>query len=152
MKVPLHELARRLGLSPVQALFDLAVMGQPALECWPDCDDGFAQTLRLRQGADFSVAEAPASSVPERTAPALTVSKEAAAIVNKLIVKNYGPRPIRASTLVRKWVHGAADEHVEELVKRGLLEWADEKRQTVRLVLDRLDELRQIATAFRTAE
>lgn len=152
MKIPLREVSRKTGLSPIQVLFELALMGQPVEDCWPHCDDGFAETLRLKvfpETRRFSDPGKESAAPPHEKPATLPVSKFAAAIINKLIVKQYGPRPVQVFTLTKKWVHGSAVEHVEELVQRGYLVWVDSKRECVRLSTDQLEESRRIAEIFR---
>lgn len=152
MKVPLNEIARKTGLSNIQVLFELALMGQPPDQCWPECDDGFVQTLLLRHKANFVAPEASASndsSEPSTDNKALPISVRAAEILNKLMSKKYGSKPIQVFTLTKKWVHGSSEDDVRELVKRGNLEWVDGDRNTVRLCLDKLGDTEKLVQQYR---
>lgn len=155
MRIPLREAARQLGLPPLQVLVELAAMDQPPGEGFPDVDQGFVETIRQRRQIRMGLQptatrpQASPSASPPATEP-LPVSREAAAILDKLWRKGYGLKPIRVFTLVRKWVHEATEDHVRELIDEGYLEWTDEgDRTTVNLVAGRLADTERVAERFR---
>ncbi len=158
MKIPLREAARTIGLPPLQVLVELAAMDQPPGECFPDVDQGFVETIRQRRQVRMGLLPAPARmhAPPSASPPAagpLPVSREAAAILDKLWRKGYGLKPIRVFTLVRKWVHEATEDHVRELVDEGYLEWTDDgDRTTVNLVAGRLADTERVAERYRAQE
>lgn len=83
----------------------------------------------------------------------LPVSEPAAAILDKLLRKSYGLKPVRVFTLIKKWVHSANQDHIDELIKRGNMEWTDNSLKTsVNLVADRLADTERIVEILRRAQ
>jgi hypothetical protein len=103
MKIALHAMALTLGVSPLQLLIELAAMKQPVEDCWPECEDGFEATIRTRRRLRAGFPDTPPThfSGPStlEAPPSLPVSRAAAAILDKLVRKNYGLKPVRISTL-----------------------------------------------------
>jgi len=155
MRINCLEAASQLGIAPLQVLVELAAMNQPWEECWPEFEEGFVSTLRERRRLRMGLPPAPhraqptAISYPTKPTRTLPVSDLAAAILDKLMRKNYGLKSVRAFTLTQKWVHGASSEHVEELIERGNLEWSDPDRTTVNLVASKLADTEQIVEILR---
>lgn len=155
MQIPYAELGRRLGLAPLQVLVELAAMRQPWEECWPLCDDGFEATIkeqrRIRLGLPITAPRIDRRATTEKrvTERSLPVSEAAAAILNKLISKGYGLKPVKVFTLIKKWVHMATEEDVRELVHRGNLGWTDPERSAVNLVADNMADTETIVEIFR---
>lgn len=139
-------------------LVELAGMSQPWVDCWPECDDAFAGTLaerrRIRMGLSPRLHVRPVNPEPPPIdEEKLPVSEPAAAILDKLLRKSYGLKPVRVFTLVQKWVHQANEDHVEELMERGNLEWTDASlKTTVNLVADRLADTERIVEIFRRVQ
>ena len=155
MKKSFVEASGELGVVPLQVLVELAAMSQPWDECWPEVDEGFINTLkerrRFRMG--FSVTQVRSSlRQQEEIIERLPVSEFAAAILDKLHRKAYGLKPIKIFTLIHKWVHGASEDHVHELIKRGNLAWVENGRTTVILVADRLQDTENIAKLFQRSK
>lgn len=155
MQIPYSELARRLGISPLQVLIELAAMRQPREECWPACDEGFEATIkeqrRNRLGLPITPPRTAGRATTEKrvTERSLPVSEAAAAILNKLISKGYGLKPVKVFTLIKKWVHVATEEDVRELVHRGNLGWTDPERSAVNIVADKMADTEMIVEIFR---
>lgn len=152
MRISYLDAASALGVSPLQVLVELAAMNQPWTECWPDCDDGFVHTLRERRRMRMGFVSATAKPAPRpnpSSADDLPVSEPAAAILDKLLRKSYGLKSIRVFTLVKKWVHGATESDIRELVRRGNLDWSDPARSTVNLVASRLLDTEYIVEIYR---
>jgi hypothetical protein len=149
------EVARRLGISPLQVLVEMAAMRQPWEECWPACDEGFEATIkeqrRVRLGLPLPSHRPDGRAVKQSAiaGQSLPVSEPAAAILNKLVAKSYGLKPVRVFTLINKWVHAATEADVRELVHRGYLAWANPERDAVNLVADRMAETEMIAEMYR---
>lgn len=154
MNVSCVELARRLGVPPLQVLVELAAMNQPWTECWPGCDEGFAATLVERRRVRMGLApRSPGLSMPESPmTPAsaeLPVSEAAGAILDKLLRKSYGLKSVRVFTLLKKWIHQASETDIKELIQRGNLEWTDAGRTAVNLVASKLADTERIVDLYR---
>ena len=153
MKIKYTDVARHLGVPPLQVLVELASMNQPWEDCWPVCDDGFIETLRERRRIRAGLAPrafAPAPEPAPTTSSAnLPVSAGAAAILDKLLRKSYGLKSVRVFTLLKKWVHDSKEEDIEELVERGNLQWTDPSRSSVNLAANRLPDTERIVDLYR---
>jgi len=153
MRVKYTDVARRLGVSPLQVLVELASMNQPWEDCWPACDEGFVETLTERRRVRAGLAPRAFNPAPEPapTSPvaALPVSDGAAAILDKLMRKSYGLKSVRIFTLLKKWVHDSKEEDIEELVERGNLQWTDPSRSSVNLAANRLHDTEGIVDIYR---
>jgi hypothetical protein len=154
VRIQLREVAIQLGLPPLQVLIELAAMGQPPGECYPEVDEGFVETIRQTRRVRMGLPAAPPRPHPTHRAAApapgpLPVSPEAAAILDKLWRKGYGLKPVKVFTLVQKWVHEANEDHVRELVERGYLEWTDPDRDVVNLVAGRLADTERVVEQYR---
>lgn len=155
MKVSYRILARNLGLPPLQVLTELAALGQPWEECWPNCEDEWEPTIRdvRRRRMGLPATGAPRlSSAPSMTGRAedrLPVSAASAAILDKLLRKNYGLKPVRVFTLLKKWMHEGSEADVEALVDRGNLEWTEGHRDAVNLVAAKLADTESIVELYR---
>jgi hypothetical protein len=154
MRIDYRVIAETLGISPIQILVELASMSQPIEECWPACEEGFQDTIRARRRTRAGFDEVQAS--PRRGRPsdvsttgALLVSRPAAAVLDKLLRKNYGLKSVRVFTLTKKWVHGSSAEDVEALVRRGNLLWSDSTHESVTLDPTRLADTEEIVAAYR---
>lgn len=154
MKIPLTKISKEIGMSTFQVLFELALMSQPYEQCWPECDDGFIETIRSRHRDLSKMGDANGEHVPESRSnllkvESLPISFGAAAILHKLWLKQYGCRPIQVFTLTKKWVHNATEEDIEQLISRGNLEWLDDRRTTVRLNHRTLQDTLHIVELYR---
>lgn len=153
MHIAYSELARRLRISPLQVLIELAAMQQPWDGCWPECDDGFEATIheqrRVRLGLPPTAIRSRGAGPQVAPLDRLPVSEAAAAILNKLVTKGYGLKPVKVFTLTQKWVHSATERDIRELVDRGNLEWTNAERQTVNLVADRMGDTEAIVDTYR---
>lgn len=153
MKVRYLDAATALGVAPLQVLVELAAMNQPHEDCWPECDEGFIQTLRerrrLRMGFPAIAPSRPVDEGGSQPDQRLPLSESAAAILDKLVRKSYGLKSVRVNTLVQKWMHAPSDEGIRELVQEGFLEWSDGDRSRVNLVGSMLAETERIVELYR---
>lgn len=153
MRVNFVAAAKQLGIPPLQVLVELAAMNQPWVECWPELDEGFVETLRerrrIRAGLAPRVPDPSPTHHPRVSAASLPVSRGAAAILDKLLRKSYGLRSVRVFTLLQKWCHDSREDDVQALVNRGNLEWTDSSRSGVNLVANALPDTEQLVDLYR---
>jgi hypothetical protein len=90
-------------MAPLRVLVELAAMSQPGGDRWPGCDDAFEGTLaerrRIRMGLLPRLYARPGIATLPSGEEKLAVSEPAAAILDKLLRKSYGLKPIRVFTL-----------------------------------------------------